>query len=109
MPFIYLLLLLVMLIKWLLPYMVISIVIVLLVLFYNRLKSPNTNISEERPQNDVSKINIANDTFNNNFDEINSEQQNEKVQDSFIETIDNCNSENICCETNVDEDKMKEQ
>lgn len=100
MPFIYLLLLLAMLIKWLLPYIVISIVIILIVLFYNRLKSLNTNISEECSPNDTS---------DNNSDGINSEQQVEMDQDSFLETIDDFGFENICCETNVDEDQRKEQ
>ena len=108
MPFIYLLLLLAMLIKWLLPCIVISIVIVSLLRFYNRLKSQNTNTSEERSKNEIPKINITNDTFNNS-DEINSEKQDEMNQDSFLETIDSSDSEDICRKTNVDENKSKEQ
>lgn len=109
MPFIYFLLLLAMLIKWILPYLVIIIVVVLVVLFYNWLKGQNT-ISEEKTRNDVSEINISNDTFTINSDEITSEQQDETDQDLFLnETIENCDSENTCCETNVGEDEKKVQ
>lgn len=109
MPLIYLLILLAMLIKWILPYLVIIIVVVLVVLFYNWLKGQNT-ISEEKTRNDVSEINIANDTFTINSDEIISEQQDEMDQDLFLnETIENCDSENTCCETNVGEDEKKVQ
>ena len=83
MPLIYLLILLAMLIKWILPYLVIIIVVVLVVLFYNWLKGQNT-ISEEKTRNDVSEINIANDTFTINSDEIISEQQDEMDQDLFL-------------------------
>ena len=109
MPLIYLLILLAMLIKWILPYLVIIIVVVLVVLFYNWLKGQNT-ISEEKTRNDVSEKNIANDTFTINSDEIISEQQDEMDQDLFLnETIENCDSENTCCETNVGEDEKKVQ
>lgn len=110
MPFIYLLLLLTMLIKWLLPYIVIAIVIALLVLFYNHLKKKNTTISEEHTQNNVSIIKAANNTIANYSDKKTCEQQDEADQNLFLnETIENCDSENICGETNVDEDKRKEQ
>lgn len=109
MPLIYLLILLAMLIKWILPYLVIIVAVALVVLLYNWLKKQN-DISEGKIRNDDSEIKVVNNIITNYSDELINKEQNEIDQDSFPNgTIENCDSENTCCEIDGDEDERKEQ